>query len=55
VVDRKHGIQGILMRIPKELVEEDRAARARRIAEKEEAIFRNEREADGRYGTLTGN
>lgn len=52
-VDRKHGVKAVLMRIKKEWAEEDRRARARAIAQSEETLFKEEREADGRYGTLT--
>lgn len=51
-VDRKHGTKGILMKIPREWAEEDDKLRADRIARSEEAIFKKERETDGRYGTL---
>lgn len=52
-VDRKHGVKGVLMRIPKDWAEEDKRARASQIAESEAELFKDEREADGRYGTLT--
>lgn len=51
-VNAKHGDKGVLMRIRKEFYEEDQQTRARLIREKEDAIFKREREADGRYGKL---
>lgn len=49
-VNSVHGTQGILMRIRKEFYEEDRAAQARKIDRSEEALFRDEKQAEGRYG-----
>jgi hypothetical protein len=49
-VDRVHGVKGILMRIRKEFVEEDRKARAKRIDRTEEQMLRDLKGADGRYG-----
>jgi len=51
-VDRKHGTKGILMKISKEFVEEDKKSRAAQIKRTEDAMFKKERETDGRYGTL---
>lgn len=48
----KLGTKGVLMKIRKEYAEEDRKARAQDIKKREEALFRSERNADGRYGTL---
>lgn len=52
-VDRRHGVKGILMRIRKEWYEEDQRAREKLIAKREAALFRTEKEADGRYGKIT--
>lgn len=48
----KDGTKGILMKIPKEFAEEDRKARAEQIKSSEEALFKKERETDGRYGEV---
>ena len=52
VVDRNTGQEAILMRIRKEWYDEDRAADAAEIARSEESMFRQLKEADGRYGSF---
>ena len=48
----RQGTKGILMKIKKEYVDEDRKARAAEISRTEEALFNKERNADGRYGNV---
>lgn len=52
VVDRRTGAKGILMRQLKEYHEEDRIARGKAIDKTEESMFRELKEADGRYGDV---
>lgn len=52
VVDKKSGMKGVLMRQPKEYHEEDRELRAEAIAKSEEAMFREIKTEDGRYGDV---
>jgi len=52
VVDRKTGQEAILMRIRKEWYEEDQAAKAADVLASEESMFRQLKEADGRYGSV---
>lgn len=47
------GRTAYLLRIEKEFYQEDQAAKAARIAEKERAMLANERNAEGRYGSVT--
>ncbi len=52
-VNRAHGDKGVLMRILKDWYEEDAEKRAKNIADTEAMFLDQQREEDGRYGTLT--
>jgi len=52
VVDRISGQEAILMRIRKEWHDEDQAAKAAELLRSEESMFRQLKEADGRYGSV---
>jgi len=47
------GRTAFLMRIKKEWFDEDQAEKARQIQESEDAMLRKEKNAEGRYGSLT--
>ena len=53
VVDRTTGQEAVLMRIRKEWYDEDQAKRDAEIDASEESMFRQLKEADGRYGKVT--
>lgn len=51
-VNRIHGDKGVLMRIRKEFVEEDKQARAAEIDATEQRLFDEENAEDSRYGKV---
>jgi hypothetical protein len=52
ITNQSTGEEAILMRIRKEWYDEDQAAKAEELAKSEEAMFRQLKEADGRYGSV---
>lgn len=52
VTNRKDGSTSTLMRQKKDFYDEDQAAKADKINKSEETMFRQLKEADGRYGSI---